>query len=83
MKMKSFAMIAVSGLLSASFAFAAPATADDSATAEQSMTTLSDNSMQNQNSSQQNNTNSAFDVSSNTNTTDEGSPDQATGDDDY
>lgn len=46
MKMKSFAMFALSGLLAASFAYVAPAMADDSN--DQSMPMFSDNNDQDQ-----------------------------------
>jgi len=96
MKMKSFAMLA---LLAASFAYIAPALADDSldtvSNTNQSMQTptIADNSsMQNNNgtqnssdnNSQSSDNNSNSNDTSNNSSNDEGnSPDTATGDDDY
>ncbi len=89
MKMKSLAILAMSGvLLAASVAYVAPAMADDTSNAGQSMQQTpsqapsSDNSMQNQGQDQsQSNTGSQGDM--NNNSSDQGSPDTATGDDDY
>ena len=90
MKMKSFAMIALSGLLAASFTYVSPAMADDANTNSngQSMQSApSDNGTPSQqgdsSSSSETTNNSNTGSSSNTGSTDEGSPDTATGDDDY
>jgi hypothetical protein len=93
MKMKSFAMLAMSGLLATSFGYVAKAMAEGDASSNngQSMQTVpSDNNMQNPGSSSQNNSGSSSDMNNNSNNngssssgTDEGSPDTATGDDDY
>lgn len=87
MKMKSFAMVAMSGLLAASFAYVAPAMADDAIDAGQSAQTGTDNTMQNQTPAAMPSNNSAptsadMNASGGGNA-DEGSPDTATGDDDY
>ena len=83
MKMKSLAMVAMSGLLVASFAYVAPAMADD-------MNEGSGQSMQqpapSDNSSMGSGMSSGGDSSSMDNgssSSDQGSPDTATGDDDY
>ncbi|RDI42714.1 hypothetical protein [Aquicella lusitana] len=80
MKMKSFAMLAMSGLLAASVAYVAPAMADDSSDTNVGslQSAPSDSAMQNQGSSQN-------DMSANGSSSgsDEGTPDTATGDDDY
>ena len=99
MKMKSFAMLAMSGLMATSIAYVAPAMAEDDTGSNggQSMQTPSDNGMQNPGGNNQNNPGSLNDSSSDnsndmnnsnnmggsSNSTDEGSPDTATGDDDY
>lgn len=95
MNIKSFAMLAMSGLLAASCAYIAPAMADDTSTPSsgQSMQAPADNSAQSGNG-MQNNGSSQGDMNSNNNggsnssgssssSSDEGSPDTATGDDDY
>ena len=93
MKMKSFAMLAVPGLLAISLAYTIPVMADDMNNGQSSMqapTAPSDNSgqassnvgstneMPSSGDNMNNNTNG-----SSTGTTDQGSPDTATGDDDY
>lgn len=96
MKMKSFAMLAMSGLLTASIAYVAPAMADDLTNSGQSMQAPSDNSTQNQNNAgsapsdnMNNNTGTSPNDNMNnnnngsSNSSDQGSPDTATGDDDY
>lgn len=90
MKMKSFAMLAMSGLLTASFAYIAPAMADDAGGGNQSMPAPSDNGMQNQSNDMSNmNNNPSNDNMNNPNnstsgsSSDSGMPDTATGDDDY
>lgn len=87
MKMKSFAMLIMSGVFFASGAYIAPAMADD-ANSGDAMMSLADNDMQNGNtnvgndsSSQNDNTLSSNNSSNPTN--DAGGPDTATGDDDY
>lgn len=89
MKMKSFAMLAMSGLLTASFAYIAPAMAEDTSNVGQAMDAPSDNGMQ-QNDMNQNNdmtqNNPSGDMSNTNNpgsSNDSGMPDTATGDDDY
>lgn len=81
MKMKSFAMLA--GLLLASAAYIAPALADEAGSADQSMQNVQpDNGVPNQGNMQ--NAPSQNDSSmNNVGNSDEGSPDTATGDDDY
>ena len=79
MKMKSLAILALSGVLAASVAYIAPAIADD--TSGHSMQNPSDNNMQNSGSTD-NTMNNASDPS-NIGSPDQGSPDTATGDDDY
>ncbi len=93
MKMKSFAVLAFSGLIAASIANIAPAMADDMSNSNgQTMQTPPDDNVQNQNSptttpptdSMNNNSNPGNNNNGNTgSTTDQGSPDTATGDDDY
>jgi hypothetical protein len=90
MKMKSLAMIAMSGLVAASFAYVAPALADDmnNGTTDSSQPSAApENAMQNQGNTSQDNNNSGATQGDNANTgsSDEGSPDTATGsgDDDY
>jgi len=92
MNMKSFAMLAMSGLLVTSFAYIAPAMADDAGNNGQSMQqpTPSDNGMQDQNGGSQNGSsanqgsdNTMNNDSGSSNSVDQGSPDTATGDDDY
>ena len=86
MKMKSFAMLVVPGLLAASLAcIAAPAMADDmNSGSGQSMQQIapSDNNSMGSGMSPTND-NSNPDNSGNAGSTDQGSPDTATGDDDY
>lgn len=90
MKMKSLAMLAMSGFVAASVAYVAPALADDASTG-QAMQSPADNAMQSpgdnnggQSGNAQNNVGSAQDMSSpSSNSDDAGSPDTATGDDDY
>lgn len=86
MKMKSLAMLAISGALAASFAYVAPAMADDTSNNGQSMQAPSDNGMQNNSSQNTGSSPSDNSMNNNSNSTsgsDEGSPDTATGDDDY
>ena len=93
MKIKSFAMLAMSGLVAASFAYIAPAMADDSSNmggttdqstqAAPSQSTPSDNNMQNQNNSGSSSDMNSGSSSSSSTGSDEASPDTATGDDDY
>lgn len=72
MKMKSFVMIAMLGIIALPLAYIAPAMAEeDTEQADQAMQMLSDNGMQ-----------AANDTAS-TDDKDAGSPDTATGDDDY
>lgn len=78
MKMKSFAMIVLAGLLTASFAYIAPAMADDTTSNEQAMEPPTDNGMNQNNSSSDMNS-----PNNNQSSTDSGMPDTATGDDDY
>lgn len=77
MKMRSFAVLAISCLLAANVA---PAMADDMNNNSGS-SMPSDNGMQNQNGSSDNSNNA--NNMGNVGSTDEGSPDTATGDDDY
>lgn len=81
MKMKSFAALAISGLLAISFAYAAPAMADDMSNNNgmSSMPAPSDNDMP----TSGNPTDTSAATNSNIGSTDEGTPDTATGDDDY
>lgn len=86
MKMKSFAMLIMSGALFASGAYIAPAMADDAGDGD-IMMSLAENDMQtgnntmgNDGSSQSDNANNN---STNNNANDTGGPDTATGDDDY
>lgn len=87
MNMKSFAMLIVSGLLAASIAYIAPAIADDSTMDGIQMS--ADNTMQNNgstnDSNMNNNTSGDHSNPSNAdaNSSDQGTPDTATGDDDY
>lgn len=95
MKMKSFAVLATSGLMAALFAYAMPAIAEDATSSGQSMQAQpSDNNAQNPSSnapqgsgsSSQSDTNIGSPNSpSNPSSTDENAPekDSATGDDDY
>lgn len=95
MKMKSFAMLAASGLLAASLVYAAPVLADDTA-GDQPMQMSSDSAgMPGQGSAPQDNAGASSDMMNNTGASsdtnasssaggsDEASPDTATGDDDY
>lgn len=82
MKMKSLTMLVMSSLLTLSCAYIAPVMADDDMTATQSLQQdSSDKVDQNDNGSTQNNDDSS--TSSSNIGNDEGSPDTATGDDDY
>jgi hypothetical protein len=96
MKMKSFAVLALSGLLTASFVYVAPAMAQDMNNNGSTMQAPSDNTgnssaagMSQGNGSEQgaasatdqNGTNGSN--GTNPGSTDQGSPDTATGDDDY
>jgi hypothetical protein len=85
MKMKSLAMLAMSGLLAASFAYVAPAMADDMSNSGQSTQAPSDNTQNNVGATPSDNSMGGNSNSNtgNTGSTDEGSPDTATGDDDY
>ncbi len=88
MKTKLLAMLAVSGLLTASCMYVAPAMADDSSpNAGQSMPAPSDNgASQNSNmnsSGSSSDTNSSSGTSNSDDNNGGGSPDTATGDDDY
>ena len=89
MKMKSFAILATSGLLAAGLSYGVPALADDTSTSGQSMqqSSPSDNNAQNPSTdtSQGNSSSSDMNNNSGTSNTDEGTPerDSATGDDDY
>lgn len=79
MKMKSFAVLAMSGFLAA---YVAPALADDASNIDQAA--ASDNNppmVQADNSSSLGNDNT--DANGSANSVDQGSPDTATGDDDY
>ena len=96
MKMKYFAMLALSGLLAASCAYIAPAMAED-ANNGQSMQPPADNTpnsnvMQSPSQSDNQNGNNSDNTSSDQNNnpgnssvnpSDDGGPDTATGDDDY
>lgn len=80
MKMKSFAMLAMSGFLTASIAYVAPVMADDSsegAAATESLQAPTDALPSSQSSA------SSADNNVGSTTGDEGGPDTATGDDDY
>ena len=83
MRIKSFAMLAISGLLAASLSYIAPAMADDMGNTNPSGQTAAPDA----NTNNANNTNSSgTDNGTNTgsaNSTDQGGPDTATGDDDY
>ena len=86
MKIKSFAMVAVSSLLAASLAYVAPAMADDSTGSSDNNQTMqstpSDNTGANNTGSSPSDMGGAN--SGGSQSTDEGgSPDTATGDDDY
>ncbi len=96
MNMKSFAIVAVSGLLAASLAYVAPAMADDMSNNGTTMQAPADNSnpggagaSQGGDNNMGNNggTGGSSDQgatgSSGNNNSDQGSPDTATGDDDY
>jgi hypothetical protein len=76
MKMKSFAVCAISGFIAASFGLIAPAMADDAANG-QNMQAPADTQMPNS-SMPSNNNNSATNPDN-----DDSTPDTATGDDDY
>lgn len=76
MKIKSFAMLAISGFIAASMAYMTPALADDS-TNGQSMQAPADTQMPNSSMPSNN------DANSNNNNSDDATPDTATGDDDY
>lgn len=82
MKTKSLAMVAASALLAASFAYIAPAIADDT-TGQSTQAPSSDASTPNSGSTDNTMNNNSTDNSSNTSGTDQGTPDTATGDDDY
>lgn len=92
MKMKSFALLAAAGGLALSLLSGAPVWADDSMSGS-TMQSPTENSNQNQNNMQNSNVGSQNDSNStnnsnnnantNSNSQDEGSPDTATGDDDY
>lgn len=81
MKIKSFAMLIASGLAAACLAYVTPAMADDSSG--------SDNTMQQPSSSSDNGSGTAMDQynagsdNGSASSMDQGSPDTATGDDDY
>lgn len=81
MKLKSLTMLVMSGVLTASLAYITPVMADDNNdNANQAVQAPSDVNAQNQtNGVQDNSTNSQDDNSA----TPEGTPDTATGDDDY
>jgi hypothetical protein len=91
MKMKSFAMLALSGLLTASLAYIAPAMAEDmnnnGSTMQQAPSDTNSGAGSSQGSdnmggsNDQNNSGGA--AGSQGSSSDQGSPDTATGDDDY
>lgn len=91
MKLKSLASFATTGLLVAALGYAVPALADDTSTgqtpdATTAPTNNTDDNSQSAGSDTMTTTPSTAaptDNSSNTGSTDEGSPDTATGDDDY
>lgn len=92
MKMKSFALLAVSGLLASALGYAVPAMADDMSSGGTSMqaTTPSTTDTQNQNNaaapapSNDNSSNSSTEnPTSGSSSSDEGNPDTPSGDDDY
>jgi hypothetical protein len=92
MKKRSFAMIAMSGILAASFAYVAPAMADDSAGQSMSQAPASTDSSTQSMDNQGNTATPPSDTDSNmgtsgsnstTGTDQSTSPDTATGDDDY
>ena len=89
MKMKSFTMFMVSGLFVGSLAFVVPAMADDmsnsgSGSSMQPSSPSDDNSMGSGMGSGMSDSNTSNnDNSGSANSTDRGSPDTATGDDDY
>lgn len=84
MNMKPLAMLALSGLIAVSFAYTAPAMAQDTNNGS-SMQAPSDNSGATDNNGGDNNSPSSNDNNggSDNTTSDQGSPDTATGDDDY
>lgn len=77
MKMKSFAMLALSGLLAASIVYTAPAMADDQNMNDQSTQQSATDNM-NTGSTQHNDN-----MNNNDSNSDQGVADTATGDDDY
>ncbi len=82
MRMKSFAILAMTGLTAASLAYVAPAMADNGS----SMQAPSSDSTSTQNgsgTSQGSDNSMGSDNSSSSGSSDQGSPDTATGDDDY
>jgi hypothetical protein len=90
MKMKSFAMLALSGLLTASLAYIAPAMAEDMNNNGSTMQAPSDTNSGASSSQGSDNTggsssdqNSSGGAGSQGSSSDQGSPDTATGDDDY
>lgn len=86
MKMKSFAMFAISGMLVASMSYIAPAMAEDTMLAYEQSSPSSSDGVQNPNNnmSSMSNSNSSPNYNNmNNNSPDEAVPDTATGDDDY
>lgn len=83
MKMKSFAMLALVALLTASFAYIAPALADDVTNNGQTMEPPTDNGAENDMNQNNNLGDGMNNPSSNSASSDTGMPDTATGDDDY
>lgn len=95
MKTKSFAMLAMTGLVAASIAYVAPALADDSSSTGSAMQAPADGSQNNatnnigadnmggaSNQTDSNN-NANSNAGSSSSSDDSSSPDQATGDEDY
>ena len=89
MKMKSFAMLAVSGFLAASCAYIAPAMADDMSDNGQQMQAAPSDMQSGAGDNMSSNNNLAMGSSNSMSSgnssggTDQASPDTATGDDDY
>lgn len=83
MKIKSFAVLAMSGLLATSFAYVAPAMADDMSNSGSMQAPSDSSNMANNTQGGVTPTDMSPNNMGNVGSTDEGSPDTATGDDDY
>jgi hypothetical protein len=83
MTMKSFAMLAAAGLMAASLGVSAPVLADDLSANAQSNQMLADSGTSTDQASQQNMGSMDNSGSDSSSSSDSGTPDTASGDDDY